>query len=89
MTDTQRTSETVVTAPDDPTLEDLVTFYGEGNFRSGVKVRVPYRVTRQALETHLQLKAAVEEICQQRTTSPITRARLRHALAGVDWRKVK
>lgn len=35
------------------------------------------------------LQRAVEEICQERATSPITRARLRHALAGVDWRKAK
>lgn len=35
------------------------------------------------------LREAVEQICQERATSPITRARLRHALAGVDWRKAK
>lgn len=35
------------------------------------------------------MKRSIEEVCQQRATSPITRARLRHALAGIDWRKVK
>lgn len=42
-----------------------------------------YAATVRALER------SVEEICRERATSPITRARLRHALAGVDWRKAK
>jgi len=36
-----------------------------------------------------ELERAVEEICRERATPPITRARLRHALAGVDWRKAR
>lgn len=35
------------------------------------------------------LQRSIEEICQQRATSPITRMRLRLALAGVDWKKAK
>lgn len=34
-----------------------------------------------------KLPAAIEEICQQRATKALTRSRLRHALAGIDWRK--
>lgn len=34
-----------------------------------------------------QLRVAIEEICQQRATKALTRSRLRHALAGIDWRK--
>jgi hypothetical protein len=36
-----------------------------------------------------RLSTGVEEICQQRATSPLTRARLRHLTAGVNWRKAK
>lgn len=36
-----------------------------------------------------RLREGIEEICHQRATSPITRARLRHLLAGIDWRKAK
>ncbi len=36
-----------------------------------------------------RFRNGIEEICQQRATSPITRARLRHLEAGVDWRKAK
>lgn len=46
----QGASKALVTAPENPTLDDLITFYSEGNFRSGVTVRVPYRATREALE---------------------------------------
>lgn len=42
--------EGLITAPENPTLDDLIAFYSEGNFRSGVRVRVPYRATREALE---------------------------------------
>ena len=47
----------LITAPENPSLDDLIAFYSEGNFRSGVKVRVPYRATREALE---RLRAAHE-----------------------------
>lgn len=43
-------SKELITAPENPTVEDLIAFYGDSNFRSGVTVRVPYRATRQALE---------------------------------------
>lgn len=36
-----------------------------------------------------RLKVGIEEICQHRGTPPITRARLRYLVAGVDWRKAK
>lgn len=47
----------LITAPENPSLDDLIAFYSEGNFRSGVRVRVPYRATREALE---RLRAAHE-----------------------------
>lgn len=46
----QAPSKELITAPENPTVEDLIAFYGDSNFRSGVTVRVPYRATRQALE---------------------------------------
>ncbi|MBX6381467.1 MAG: hypothetical protein IRZ07_00630 [Microbispora sp.] len=36
-----------------------------------------------------RLRVATEDISQLRLTPPKTRAQLRHAVAGVDWRKVK
>lgn len=36
-----------------------------------------------------KLKDDIEAIAQHRGTLPLTRARLRHAVAGVDWRKAK
>jgi hypothetical protein len=48
------------------------------------------RIHNSELEQeNARLRREVEEICQQRATSPITRSRLRHSLAGVDWRKAK
>lgn len=50
MNDVTRTSKEMITAPENPSVEDLIAFYGDSTFRSGVTVRVPYRATRQALE---------------------------------------
>jgi hypothetical protein len=36
-----------------------------------------------------RLMSGIEEICQHRATPPNVRARLRHMVAGVDWRKVR
>jgi hypothetical protein len=35
------------------------------------------------------LQNELEAICRSRQTSPLTRARIRHALKGIDWRKAK
>jgi hypothetical protein len=44
---------------------------------------------RELEEENERLRRQIEEVCKQRATSPITRARLRHVVAGVDWRKAK
>ena len=36
-----------------------------------------------------KLKDDIASICLHRDTAPLTRSRLRHAMAGVDWRKAK
>lgn len=50
-----------------------------------------YNVQAEDLEAYAarerKLRDDVEEICQQRATKALTRSRLRHALAGIDWRK--
>lgn len=37
----------------------------------------------------VKLRTMVEEICQQRIVPPKVRSQLRHAAAGIDWRKVR
>lgn len=54
---TQAPSKDVITAPENPTLDDLIAFYGDSNFRSGVTVRVPYGATQRALEELRRLRA--------------------------------
>jgi hypothetical protein len=49
-------SKELIAAPENPTLEDLIAFYGDSNFRSGVKVRIPYAATRQVLEELRQMR---------------------------------
>lgn len=53
----------LITAPENPTLDDLIAFYGEDTFRSGVTVRVPYRATREALERLLSVAKLASELC--------------------------
>ena len=55
----------LITAPENPTLEDLIAFYGDSNFRSGVTVRIPYRATQLALEEVQQLRKALKRAVSQ------------------------
>lgn len=72
-------SKELITAPENPTLDELIAFYGEDNFRSGVTVRVPYRATRRALDEFARLRRAVRKIGNA-NYSP---AELKHIVAAV------
>ncbi len=55
----------------------------------GTSVRIDFELVKEALTEIKRLNNGIEEICHERATSPITRARLRHLTAGVDWRKAR
>jgi hypothetical protein len=63
-------SKELIAAPENPTLEDLIAFYGDSNFRSGVKVRIPYAATRQVLEELRQMREDWKTISEAADAMP-------------------